>query len=111
VEPSVGGVSLFDLVEEIDDRVADTDAALRLLSTVGLILAGDWAEYASARFDDILAVSSVRFFETATIPCVSLPLPPGVRRVEFTADLAACQPMSASELGSEGGLWAAAQPV
>jgi hypothetical protein len=109
VEPSVGGVSLFDLVEEINARLADADAAMRLLSTVGLILAGDWAEYASAKFDDGLAVSSVRYFATTTIPCVSLPLPPGVSRVEFVADLASCQVMPAAKLRDAGGLWTAAQ--
>lgn len=111
VEPSVAGLSLFDLVEDINARVTNTAVALHLLTTVGAVLAGDWAEYASARFDDGLAVSSIRFFRTDVVPCVGLPLPPGVRHVEFTADLATCEPMSAEELNNAGGLWAAAQPA
>lgn len=110
VEPSVAGLALLDLVDEISERLSDADDAIRLHTTVGAVLGGEWTEYSSARFDNTLGAASLRFYRAETVPRVNVPLPVGVRLVEFVADLSVCKPMTYQDLAHAGGLWSAARP-
>jgi hypothetical protein len=111
VEPSTAGLALQDLVEEIGKRLANADDLIRLHTTVGTVLGGEWTEYSNARFDDTLGAASLRFYRADTVPRVSVPLPIGVRLVEFVADLSGCTPMTYQDLSQSGGLWSAARPL
>jgi hypothetical protein len=111
VEPSVAGRTLLDLVDEISGRLSDANDTIRLQTTVGAVLGTEWTEYSSARFDDALATSSLQFFRAESVPRVSVPLPSGVRSVEFVADLATSRPMTDEDMARAGGLWSAARPA
>lgn len=110
VEPSAAGLALLDLVDEISERLSDANDTIRLHTTVGAVLGGEWTEYSSARFDDTLGAASLRFYRADTVPRVNVPLPIGVRLVEFVADLDACKPITYQDLSHAGGLWSAARP-
>ncbi len=111
VEPSAAGRSLLDLVDEISERLSEADDTIRLHTTVGVVLGAEWTEYSSARFDDTLGTASIRFYRAETVPRVSVPLPQGVRQVQFVADLGASEAMTLHDLMREGGLWAAVRPA
>lgn len=111
VEPSAAGQSVSELVDEIASRLEQVDDAARLTTTVGAVLGTDWGDYSTARFDDALAASSVRFYRAEAVPRVSLPLPNSVTQVEFVSDLNDVESLAHAELAAAGGLWSAIRPV
>ena len=110
VEPSAAGSSLVQLVAEVASRVRLVDDAVRLTTTVGAVIGTLWTEYSSARFDDSLALSSMRFYRAETVPRVPLPIPVTVSQVEFVSDLSHAQTLTHGDLAVAGGLWSAVRP-
>jgi hypothetical protein len=110
VEPSAAGPSLRQLVDDVASRLTQADDAIRLTTTVGAVLGTDWTEYSSARFDDTLAFSSLRFYRADAVPRVILPLPLAVTQVEFVSDVSASETLSPAALSAAGGLWSAIRP-
>ena len=111
IEPSAAGPSLMQLVDEVTSRLKQLDDAARLTTTVGGVLGTDWTEYSSARFDDVLAFSSVRFYRAEAVPRVILPVPVDVTQVEFVSDLTRTEALSHGDLAAAGGLWSAIRPL
>lgn len=111
VEPSAAGRSLLELVDDISSKLTSVDDAMRLHVTVGAVLGIDWTDYATARFDDSLSSSSIRFYKIEDVPRIQVPLPKAVTQVHFVSDLAASNSMAVADLNAAGGLWAAAVPL
>jgi hypothetical protein len=111
VEPSAAGRSLMELVDVVSAHLEEVDDAVRLTTTVGSVLGTEWADYATARFDDVLAASSIQFYRADAVPRVELPIPNAVTQVEFVSDLSGVAVLSTAALASAGGLWRAIRPV
>lgn len=110
IESSAAGRTLLELVDAITARLTQMDDTIRLTTTIGLVLGTDWSEYSNARFDDALAVASLRFYRADTVPRIMLPVPDAVTQVQFVADVSECEPVPLDLLQAAGGLWAALRP-
>lgn len=110
VEPSAAGRSLMELVDAVAACLEHVDDAVRLTTTVGSVLGTDWADYSTARFDDVLAASSVRFYRAEAVPRVELPVPNAVTQIEFVSDLSDVAVLANVDLAAAGGLWRAIRP-
>ena len=110
IEPAAAGQSLMELVDAVSARLDQVDDVVRLTTTVGSVLGTDWADYATARFDDVLAASSIQFFRAEAVPRVRLPLPEPVTQVEFVADLGGIEVLSEADMAAARGLWRAIRP-
>ena len=101
----------MELVDAVSASLGHADDALRLTTTVGTVLGSDWPDYSTARFDDVLAASSVRFYRADAVPRVEPPVPNGVTQIEFVSDLSDVAKLSDSDLAAAGGLWSAIRPT
>lgn len=82
------GVSVFDLVEQIGVRVGE-EALARVETIVAESLGRDWreADADEVRFDLDATKQTLRFYRAGDVPSVQQPLPVGIKRVQFVADL------------------------
>lgn len=82
------GVSVFDLAELIGECVGD-DAIARLESIIAESLGREWreADADDVRFDLDATKQTLRFYRASDVPSVPQPLPVGIKRVQFVADL------------------------
>jgi hypothetical protein len=82
------GLSVFDLAEQIGERVGD-EAAARLETIIADCLGRDWrdADADDGRFDLDATKHTLRLYRAKDVPTVAQPLPTGIKRVEFVADL------------------------
>ena len=87
-EASGGGVSLLDLIERIERRLAgDPGLQLKLQETIAEGLGRSAAAAFSMRFDEDIARSSLQIYELSSIPAVRGKLPGEVSQVRFRSDL------------------------
>lgn len=87
------GVSVFDLVEQIGVLVGH-EALERVETIVAESLGRDWreADADDVRFDLDATKQTLRFYRAGDVPSVPQPLPVGIKRVQFVADLSnACE--------------------
>lgn len=82
---SSSGPSIRELLEELALQV-DTETRARLVEIAVASLGSSWSVGSQSRFDEFLAVDSIRVFSSAGIPQVSAP-PSEVSEVRFVADL------------------------
>jgi hypothetical protein len=87
IERAEGGSSVADMVDVIRSRIIDPNLLIRLDSVVVQTIGQDWRSMQQVRFDLQLANDSLRFLDAASIPAVSLPLPPEVSNIHFRVDL------------------------
>jgi hypothetical protein len=82
------GMSVFELADHIGERVGD-EALARLETIVAESLGRDWREVDAddVRFDLELTKQTLRLFRAGDVPSVPQPLPVGIKRVQFVADL------------------------
>jgi len=87
-ERAAGGLSLRDLIREIESLVAtNTDLVMKLHDTVAETLGSSLQEALSIRFDQRLAVSSLQFYDLRSIPAIHDEPPAGVSDIHFQSDL------------------------
>jgi hypothetical protein len=87
-ERAAGGLSLRDLIREIEGLVAtNTDLVMKLHDTVAETLGSSLQEALSVRFDQRLAASSVQFYDLRSIPAIRGEPPAGVSDIHFQSDL------------------------
>lgn len=87
-ERAAGGISLQELIREIEALVAtNTDLVMKLHDTVAETLGNSLQEALSIRFDQRLAVSSVQFYDLRSIPAIRDEPPAGVSDIHFQSDL------------------------
>lgn len=97
VESSGGGLSLAELMREIEARlVGRHDALMRLNEVLADTLGSAIVTALDERFDRHLAEESLELFDLSEIPAVRGALPRGVSQVRFRADLSACAPRTAA---------------
>ena len=102
-QSSRAGVSLGELWDRArETAAADSDLVLSLERNCLRILGKGWSGARRACFDPTVAEDSVAFYAMESIPRLAAPLPPGVIRAEFVADLGGCTPLSREALGVEG---------
>ena len=88
VEQVAGGISLREIVREIEELVAtNTELVLKLHETVAETLGRSLHEALNVRFDHRLSASSLQFYDLRSIPAVRDEPPPGVCDIHFRSDL------------------------
>jgi hypothetical protein len=89
-ERSPSGISIRELIEHIEARVAaHADLVLKLHEVVTSTLGIGLTEALSIAFDERLAESSLRFYDLCTVPAIRGDLQAGVSDVHFRSDLSA----------------------
>jgi hypothetical protein len=87
-ERAAGGISLRELIREIEALVAtNTDVVMKLHDTVAETLGSSLQEALGIRFDQRLAVSSLQFYDLRSIPAIRDEPPAGVSDIHFQSDL------------------------
>ena len=88
IESSGGGQSLRELVVAIEAALAGNDnLILKVQETIAETLGEALPTAMGARFDDRLALASLRFYDLATVPAIRDGVPPEVSGVHFRSDL------------------------
>lgn len=88
IESSGGGQSLRELVVVIEAALAGNDyLILKVQETIAETLGEALPTGMGARFDDRLALASLRFYDLATVPAIRDGVPPEVSGVHFRSDL------------------------
>lgn len=99
VERAAGGISLGELLSEIDRLLGScADLLLKLHAVVASTLGVTAGEALGIRFDNRLAESSLRFFDMQAIPAIRGEMPPGVSDVHFRSDLTGEMRLTVPEL-------------
>lgn len=99
VEPAGGGMSVRELLDRVEVRLASApDTAARLRETVASTMGRSLPEALDATFDEGLCRSSLQWFELRDVPAIRGDLPPGVSGLRFTSDLSLATSVTASSL-------------
>jgi hypothetical protein len=102
VERSGGGMSLLELIHEVEDRlVNEEELILKIQETVAETLGETLPMALSMRFDERLAKTSLQFYDLTTIPAIRGGIPPEVTQVRFRSDLSRMITVSLTELATE----------
>jgi len=106
VQRSGAGLSVFDLLDAIGQKISDEPQLhLRLTQKLHETLGNSWQSAKDIRFDFEEALDSLSFFSGQEIPRIPLPLPAGVSRVTFLANLAGISPLPPSSFADSGDLF------
>jgi hypothetical protein len=88
IEGSGGGQSLRELVAAVEAALdGNDDLILKVQETIAETLGDSLPMAMGARFDDRLALASLRFYDLAMVPAIRDGVPPGVSGVHFRSDL------------------------
>ncbi len=99
VEGSGGGQSLRELVATIETALSgDDDLILKVQETVAETLGEGLPTAMGTRFDDVLALESLRFYDLATVPAIRDGIPPDVSQVHFRSDLSGVTPLGEDDV-------------
>ena len=99
IEGSGGGQSLRELVAAIEAALASRDdLILKVQETIAESLGESLPTAMGARFDDRLALASLRFYDLATVPAIRDSVPPEVSQVHFRSDLSRTEALTGSAL-------------
>jgi Putative PD-(D/E)XK family member, (DUF4420) len=108
VQRSGAGLSVFDLLDSIRRKISDEPQLhLRVTQRLHETLGNSWQSARDIRFDFEAALNSLSFFPSQEIPRIPLPLPAGVSRVTFLANLAGIAPLPPSFFADSGDLFRA----
>jgi hypothetical protein len=88
------GLTVMELADNIRQKLHPFPALIEHLDRIVTTTLGDnWRAAFDEPFDRQLALSTLEFYDAATIPAIPTPLPIGVSDVHFKADLSACSPI------------------
>jgi hypothetical protein len=88
VETTGGGMSLQELLREIERRLAaDSDLMLKVQETLAESLGEALPAALAMRFDERLAKASLQLYDLAVVPAVRDGIPSEVTQVRFRSDL------------------------
>jgi hypothetical protein len=88
IEGSGGGQSLRELVAAVEAALGgNDDLILKVQETIAETLGDSLPTAMGARFDDRLALASLRFYDLAKVPAIRDGVPPEVSGVHFRSDL------------------------
>jgi hypothetical protein len=95
IESNGDGQSLRELVAAIEAVLGGhDDLILKVQETVAQSLGESLPAAMGARFDERLALESLRFYDLATIPAIREGVPPEVSGVHFQSDLTRVEPLT-----------------
>lgn len=96
-----GGMSVDDLRGLISERLASTDADLRLRTIIAETLGERYEQARKMTFDYVGACDSLRFYDAADIPRINKEnVPAGVTNVGFSSDLTGAKAIVSSDNAS-----------
>lgn len=99
IEGSGGGQSLRELIAAIEAELAgNDDLILKVQETIAEALGESLPTAMGVRFDDRLALASLRFYDLASVPAIRDGVPPEVSHVHFRSDLSRTEPLSESNI-------------
>ena len=99
IESSGGGQSLRELVAAIEAALGDNDdMILKVQETIAETLGESLPTSMGARFDDRLALTSLRFYDLAMVPAIRDGVPPEVSGVHFRSDLTRTKTVSEADV-------------
>lgn len=99
IEASGGGQSLRELVDCIEAALAGRDdLILKVQETIAETLGENLPTAMGARFDDHLALASLRFYDLATVPAIRDCVPPEVSGVHFRSDLSRADSVDSQQI-------------
>ncbi len=99
IEGSGGGQSLRELVAAIEAALGgNDDLILKVQETIAETLGENLPTAMGARFDDRLALASLRFYDLATVPAIREGVPPEVSGVHFRSDLSRTEQLSEADM-------------
>lgn len=99
IEASGGGQSLSELIRTIEFALSGHDSLiLKLQETIAGTLGESLPTAMGARFDDRWARTSLRFYNSATVPAIREGIPPEVSQVHFRSDLSGSEPLKEGEV-------------
>jgi hypothetical protein len=99
VETSGGGVSIRELMERVQSRIADRpELVTKLYAEVVDTLGAGLREGLDERFDEQLAQESLAIYDLASIPAIRVELPNEISRVRFVSDIGGVEPLDGSAL-------------
>ncbi len=98
IQPSAGGLSLSELISEIEARIALHDLVLKLRTVVAATLGRDMQSALGRSFDLARATASMRMYDMSVIPAIRPPLPAGVSGVRFLAELTGCRQLGKAQI-------------
>jgi hypothetical protein len=109
VEPSAGGVTIPDLVDEIRTSLSTRiDLVERVDQILAWLMGSEWRDTLDIRFDRELAEQSLAFYDPSAIPQIAGDIPQGVSDITFVADLSSSTRVPADVSRALGGIFAAA---
>lgn len=101
IEGSGGGQSLRELVAVIEAVLGgNDDLILKVQETIAESLGESLPTAMGARFDDRLALASLRFYDLATVPAIREGVPPEVSGVHFRSDLTRAETLTEADVQS-----------
>jgi hypothetical protein len=90
-EPVSRGITVIELADKIRDKLrAFPVLAEHLDRIVTTTLGNNWRAAFDEAFDRQLALTTLQFYDAATLPSIPIPLPIGISDVHFRADLSIC---------------------
>jgi hypothetical protein len=95
LQQTSGGTAVCELVDTIRSLVSDPELLIRLDQIVAKTIGDDWRTIQLVEYDLELAVNTLRFIDSASIPSVPAILPREISDVHFCVDLSQ-QPMNCS---------------
>ncbi|MEY9363868.1 hypothetical protein ABH994_006589 [Bradyrhizobium yuanmingense] len=111
IESSGGGKSLRDLIGALFVRLTSAEGRLRVQQVVADTLGATLLSSLDTRFDELLAINSLRVFDAAEIPAIRSEIPSEVSAVKFQADLTDVSALDQLELARSSSLWRALMPI
>lgn len=95
IEKSGGGQSLRELVAAIEAALCgNDDLILKVQETIAKTLGESLLTAMDTRFDDRLALASLRFYDLTKVPAIRDGIPPQVSGIHFRSDLSLTAPLS-----------------
>ena len=109
---SPGGISLGELIESARSKAGDNFEAISHIDRIiAQSLGNSWHQAINDRFDAHLALESLKFYRSESIPAIRPPVPAGVSDVRFVSDLSDCSEESYVSVQQGGGIFAAVIPL
>lgn len=92
------GATIFDLIEQITPRVQQSINIYKLNSTVVKTIGSDVDKIDKLKFDEKMAIESLRVYNSSLIPRINRSsLPKGVSNVRYSVDLGFAESINLSE--------------
>lgn len=102
------GITVMELADSIRGKLLSFPLLIEHLDRIVTTTLGDsWRAAYEDFFDKQLALSTLQFYDAATLPSILMPLPLGISDVHFRVDLSICSPIELMSLTKVSPLFSA----